>query len=80
MAILHCAKGLHAREPILPRCRPGCVEKMTKRAGKATHPTRPLDVRRGYSGRGVTVAEVVVIEASDFTVMYPRMPAASWPG
>ncbi len=37
-------------------------------------------VEDDYSGRGVTVADAVVIEASDFTVMYPRMPAASCPG
>ena len=39
-----------------------------------------LVVRYTYSGRGVTVADAVVIEASDFTVMYPRIPAASCPG
>jgi hypothetical protein len=38
-------------------------------AGSGCQPDPALRERPIYSGRGVTVAEAVVIDASDFTVM-----------
>ena len=68
MAALRCAREWHAQEGILPRSRARCVEEMPKKADQARRPGPPLCERVRYSGRGVTVAEAVVIDASDFTV------------
>lgn len=68
MTILRCARELHAQEIILPWSQIMRVKDLPRRASQRRSPAHPLDECLRYSGRGVTVADAVVIEASDFTV------------